>query len=105
MLEAGRCVPGKPGLFWKGKLRLWAPITEQIEAGACGLKIHEDWGATPAVIDASLKVADQYDVQVAIHTDTLNESGFLEDTIAAINGRVIHTFHTEGAGADMRRIS
>ena len=74
------------------------PLEEQIEAGALGLKIHEDWGSTPAVIDASLKVADEYDVQVAIHTDTLNEAGFLEDTIKAIDGRVIHTFHTEGAG-------
>jgi urease subunit alpha len=73
-------------------------LVEQIEAGAIGLKIHEDWGSTPAVIDASLTVADAMDVQVAIHTDTLNESGFLEDTISAINGRVIHTYHTEGAG-------
>src|SRR5690606_16397007 len=74
------------------------PIEEQIEAGALGVKIHEDWGATPSTIDSSLKVADKYDVQVAIHTDTLNEAGFLEDSVAAINGRVIHTFHTEGAG-------
>ena len=74
------------------------PLREQIEAGALGLKIHEDWGATPAVIDSALKVADEMDIQVAIHTDTLNESGFLEDTMKAIDGRVIHTFHTEGAG-------
>jgi urease subunit alpha len=86
------------GFFGKGNCATTGPLKEQIEAGACGLKIHEDWGATPAVIDASLQVADEYDVQVAIHTDTLNESGFLEDTLQAINGRVIHTFHTEGAG-------
>ena len=82
----------------KGNCATTAPLEEQIEAGALGLKIHEDWGSTPAVIDASLKVADKLDIQVAIHTDTLNEAGFLEDTVAAIAGRVIHTFHTEGAG-------
>jgi urease subunit alpha len=71
---------------------------EQVEAGACGLKVHEDWGATPAVIDCSLSVADDFDVQLAIHTDSLNESGFVEDTVSAIDGRTIHTFHTEGAG-------
>jgi len=98
MLEAAEALPVNLGFFGKGNCASTAPLAEQVEAGACGLKIHEDWGATPAVIDASLKVADQYDVQVAIHTDTLNESGFLEDTIAAIDGRVIHTFHTEGAG-------
>jgi urease subunit alpha len=86
------------GFLGKGNCATTAPLAEQIEAGAIGLKIHEDWGATPAVIDAALQVADQYDVQVAIHTDTLNESGFLEDTMQAINGRVIHTYHTEGAG-------
>ena len=75
--------------------RLWKNRSKPVHLD---LKIHEDWGSTPAVIDASLQVADKYDVQVAIHTDTLNETGFLEDTIAAINGRVIHTFHTEGAG-------
>jgi Urea amidohydrolase (urease) alpha subunit len=80
-------------------------LIEQIEAGACGLKLHEDWGTTPAAIDCSLRVADRYDVQVAIHTDTLNESGFVEDTIAAIKGRTIHAFHTEGAAAAMRRTS
>lgn len=98
MLEAADAFPMNLGFFGKGNCATTAPLAEQIEAGACGLKIHEDWGSTPAVIDASLKVADAYDVQVAIHTDTLNEGGFLEDTMAAINGRVIHTFHTEGAG-------
>src|SRR5688572_11706548 len=98
MLEAADAFPMNLGFFGKGNCASIAPLEEQIEAGAIGLKIHEDWGSTPAVIDASLKVADEYDVQVAIHTDTLNESGFLEDTINAIDGRVIHTFHTEGAG-------
>ena len=98
MLEAAEAFPMNLGFLGKGNCAAIEPLKEQIEAGALGLKIHEDWGSTPAVIDASLKVADQYDVQVAIHTDTLNESGFLEDTIAAINGRVIHTYHTEGAG-------
>jgi urease subunit alpha len=98
MLEAADAFPMNLGFFGKGNCATTAPLEEQIEAGACGLKIHEDWGSTPAVIDASLRVADKYDVQIAIHTDTLNESGFLEDTIDAINGRVIHTFHTEGAG-------
>lgn len=86
------------GFFGKGNCNTTAPMAEQIEAGALGLKIHEDWGATPAGIDATLIIADKYDVQIAIHTDTLNESGFLEDTLKAINGRTIHTFHTEGAG-------
>ncbi|HEX8462115.1 MAG TPA: urease subunit alpha [Segetibacter sp.] len=98
MLEAADGYPMNLGFLGKGNCATTAPLIEQIEAGALGLKIHEDWGSTPAVIDASLKVADEYDVQVAIHTDTLNESGFLEDTINAINGRVIHTYHTEGAG-------
>ena len=98
MLEAADAFPMNIGFFGKGNCASIPPLEEQIEAGACGLKIHEDWGSTPAVIDAALKVADRYDIQVAIHTDTLNEGGFLEDTIAAINGRVIHTFHTEGAG-------
>ena len=98
MLEAAEAFPMNLGFFGKGNCATTAPLEEQILAGACGLKIHEDWGSTPAVIDASLKTADKYDIQVAIHTDTLNEAGFLEDTIAAINGRVIHTFHTEGAG-------
>src|SRR6478736_1800235 len=98
MLQSAEAFPMNLGFFGKGNCSTEAPLTEQIEAGALGLKIHEDWGATPAVIDASLKVADKYDIQVAIHTDTLNEAGFLEDTMNAINGRVIHTFHTEGAG-------
>jgi urease subunit alpha len=98
MLEAAEAFPINLGFLGKGNCATTEPLAEQIEAGALGLKIHEDWGSTPAVIDASLKVADQYDVQVAIHTDTLNEAGFLEDTINAINGRVIHTYHTEGAG-------
>lgn len=98
MLEAADAYPMNLGFMGKGNCATTAPLEEQIEAGALGLKIHEDWGSTTAVIDASLKVADKLDVQVAIHTDTLNEGGFLEDTIAAINGRVIHTFHTEGAG-------
>lgn len=98
MLQAADAYPVNMGFFGKGNCATTGPLKEQVEAGALGLKIHEDWGSTPAVIDAALKVADEYDVQVAIHTDTLNEAGFLEDTIAAINGRVIHTFHTEGAG-------
>jgi urease subunit alpha len=98
MLEAAEAYPMNLGFFGKGNCSTLAPLEEQVQAGALGLKIHEDWGSTPAVIDAALTVADKLDVQVAIHTDTLNESGFLEDTIAAINGRVIHTFHTEGAG-------
>ena len=98
MLEAAEAFPVNLGFLGKGNCATTAPLREQIEAGAIGLKIHEDWGSTPAVIDAALQVADEYDVQVAIHTDTLNESGFLEDTINAINGRVIHTYHTEGAG-------
>lgn len=98
MLQSGDAFPMNLGFLGKGNVSTEAPIAEQIEAGALGLKIHEDWGATAAVIDASLKIADKYDVQVAIHTDTLNEAGFLEDTMKAIDGRVIHTFHTEGAG-------
>ncbi|MGO4294936.1 urease subunit alpha [Chitinophaga sp. RAB17] len=98
MLQAAEAYPVNLGFFGKGNCATTAPMVEQIAAGALGLKIHEDWGATPAVIDAALKVADELDVQIAIHTDTLNEAGFLEDTLNAINGRVIHTFHTEGAG-------
>ena len=98
MIQSPEAFPMNLRFFGKGNCATIAPLVEQIEAGALGLKIHEDWGATPATIDASLTVADQLDIQVAIHTDTLNESGFLEDTINAINGRVIHTFHTEGAG-------
>ena len=98
MLEAADAFPMNLGFFGKGNCANTGPLEEQIEAGACGLKIHEDWGSTAAVIDASLKVADKLDIQVAIHTDTLNEGGFLEDTMKAIDGRTIHTFHTEGAG-------
>jgi urease subunit alpha len=98
MLEAAEALPVNWGLLGKGNTSRPDALREQIEAGVCGLKDHEDWGTTPAVIDCSLRVADEYDVQVAIHTDTLNESGFVEDTISAIDGRTIHTFHTEGAG-------
>lgn len=98
MLQSIEELPVNVGLLGKGNCSTAAPITEQIEAGACGLKIHEDWGSTPAAIRTALKVAEQYDVQVAIHTDTLNEGGYVEDTIAAIDGRTIHTYHTEGAG-------
>jgi urease subunit alpha len=98
MLEAAEGLPMNFGFLGKGHASRTEPLEEQIEAGAIGLKIHEDWGATHSSIDTSLRVADEYDVQIAIHTDTLNECGFLEDTIAAIGGRVIHTFHTEGAG-------
>ena len=86
------------GFLGKGNADGVTPLSEQIEAGACGLKLHEDWGTTPAAIDACLKAAARYDVQVAIHTDTINEAGFVEDTIQAIGGRTIHTYHTEGAG-------
>jgi urease subunit alpha len=98
MLEAWEALPVNIGLLGKGNASTPEALREQIEAGVCGLKDHEDWGTTPAVIDCSLRVADEYDVQVAIHTDTLNESGFVEDTISAIGGRTIHTYHTEGAG-------
>ena len=86
------------GLAGKGNASLPAALVEMVEAGACSLKLHEDWGTTPAAIDCCLSVADDHDVQVMIHTDTLNESGFVEDTIAAFKGRTIHAFHTEGAG-------
>jgi urease subunit alpha len=98
MLQAADAFPMNLGFFGKGNASLAAALIEQIEAGACGLKLHEDWGSTPAAIDCCLSVADDMDVQVAIHTDTLNESGFVESTIAAFKGRTIHTFHTEGAG-------
>ncbi len=98
MLQAVDNLPLNVGILAKGNSSRTAPLIEQIVAGACGLKDHEDWGTTPSAIDCSLRVADEYDVQVAIHTDTLNESGFVEDTIAAIGGRTIHTYHTEGAG-------
>lgn len=98
MLEAAEHFPMNIGYTGKGNASFTAPLIEQIEAGAIGLKLHEDWGTTPAAIDACLQAADQYDVQVAIHSDTLNEAGFVEDTLAAIGGRTIHTYHTEGAG-------
>jgi urease subunit alpha len=98
MIEAADAFPMNLGLMGKGNASLPAALEEMILAGACGLKLHEDWGTTPAAIDCCLSVADEYDVQVAIHTDTLNESGFVEATIAAFRGRTIHTFHTEGAG-------
>jgi urease subunit alpha len=98
MLEAAEAWPMNFGFLGKGNAATMAPLAEQIEAGACGLKLHEDWGTAPATIDACLKVADDFDVQVAIHTDTINEAGFLEATVAAIDGRAIHTYHTEGAG-------
>ena len=98
MLQALEAFPVNFGLLGKGNAATPEPLAEQLAAGACGLKLHEDWGTTPATIDTCLRVADEYDVQVAIHTDTLNEAGFVEDTIAAIAGRTIHTYHTEGAG-------
>jgi len=98
MLQAADAFPMNLGIFGKGNASTAAGLVEQIEAGACGLKLHEDWGTTPAAIDSCLSVADDMDVQVLIHTDTLNESGFVENTIGAFKGRTIHTFHTEGAG-------
>jgi urease subunit alpha len=98
MLQAADAFPMNLGFFGKGNASFAAGLIEQIEAGACGFKLHEDWGSTPSAIDCCLSVADDFDVQVLIHTDTLNESGFVEDTIAAFKGRTIHTFHTEGAG-------
>jgi len=98
MLQAAEGLPVNLGFLGKGNTSRPAALEEQIEAGAMGLKLHEDWGTTPAAIDNCLNVAERYDVQVAIHTDTLNESGFVEDTLAAFKGRAIHTYHTEGAG-------
>lgn len=98
MLQAADAFPMNLGFLGKGNASLPAPLREQIEAGAIGLKLHEDWGTTPSAIDNCLSVAEETDTQVAIHTDTLNESGFVEDSIAAFKGRTIHTFHTEGAG-------
>jgi len=98
MLQAADAFPMNIGFTGKGNASLPEPLIEQVKAGAIGLKLHEDWGSTPASIDNCLSVADQYDVQVAIHTDTLNESGFVETTLAAFKGRTIHTYHTEGAG-------
>ncbi|MBI1179670.1 MAG: urease subunit alpha, partial [Alphaproteobacteria bacterium] len=98
MLQAAEGLPVNLGFFGKGNASLPAGLVEQVEAGACGLKLHEDWGTTPAAVDCCLSVADDMDVQVLIHTDTLNESGFVENTVAAFKGRTIHAFHTEGAG-------
>jgi urease subunit alpha len=98
MLEAAEAFPVNLGFLGKGNASAPEPLREQITAGAIGLKLHEDWGTTPAAIDTALQVADEHDVQVAIHTDTLNEAGFVEDSIRAFRGRTIHTYHTEGAG-------
>ncbi|MFD6890232.1 urease subunit alpha [Streptomyces sp. NPDC059957] len=98
MYQASEDLPVNVGLLGKGNGSLPEALIEQVEAGVCGLKVHEDWGTTPAALSRALDVADAYDVQVAVHTDTLNESGFFEDTRSAIDGRTIHTFHTEGAG-------
>ena len=98
MFRAAEAWPMNFGFLGKGNVATREPLAEQVLAGACGLKLHEDWGTTPAAIDACLRVADELDVQVAIHTDTLNEAGFVDDTIKAIGGRTIHTYHTEGAG-------
>ncbi|WP_181701316.1 urease subunit alpha [Chthonobacter albigriseus] len=98
MIQAADSFPMNLAFSGKGNAALPAGLVEQIEAGACALKLHEDWGTTPATIDNCLSVADDYDVQVMIHTDTLNESGFVEDTVKAMKGRTIHAFHTEGAG-------
>ena len=98
MLQAADGLPVNLGFFGKGNASQPSAIAEQVTAGACGLKLHEDWGTTPSSIDTCLEVAEEMDVQVAIHTDTLNESGFVENTVAAFKGRTIHAFHTEGAG-------
>ena len=98
MIQAADAFPVNLGFAGKGNASRPAALEEMIKAGACALKLHEDWGTTPAAIDCCLSVADDFDVQVMIHTDTLNESGFVEDTIAAFKGRTIHAFHTEGAG-------
>src|SRR6476660_7062586 len=98
MLEAAEEYPVNLGFLGKGNCSTPEPLREQVRAGAIGLKLHEDWGTTPAAIDACLGVADELDIQVAIHTDTLNEAGFVEETLRAFKGRTIHTFHSEGAG-------
>jgi urease subunit alpha len=98
MIQAAEALPVNLAFTGKGNASQPAGLIEQIKAGACGLKLHEDWGTTPAAIDCCLKVGDEFDVQVMIHTDTLNESGFVEDSIAAFKGRTIHAYHTEGAG-------
>ncbi len=109
MLQSVEGIPINFGFLGKGNCSTAEPISEQIERGVMGLKIHEDWGSTPKAIDTALRVAEYYDVQVAIHTDTLNEGGYVEDTIAAIDGRTIHTYHTEGAGGghapDLMRVA
>ncbi len=98
MLQSAEAFPVNLGFFGKGNSTNEKNLVDQVNAGACGLKLHEDWGTTPATINSCLNIADLYDVQVCIHTDTLNEAGFVEDTINSISGRTIHTFHTEGAG-------
>src|SRR5215217_4004061 len=98
MIQAADAFPVNLGFAGKGNASRPAALEEMVKAGACALKLHEDWGTTPAAIDCCLSVADEHDVQVMIHTDTLNESGFVEDTIKAFKGRTIHAFHTEGAG-------
>jgi urease subunit alpha len=98
MLESADAFPINLGFLGKGNASFPAPLREQIEAGAIGLKLHEDWGTTPAAIDCALSVAEEFDVQIAIHTDTINEAGFVQDSIRAFKGRTIHTYHTEGAG-------
>lgn len=98
MMQAAEAFPMNLAFFGKGNASRPAALVEQVEAGVCGLKLHEDWGTTPAAIDTCLSVAEDHDIQVAIHTDTLNESGFVENTVAAFKGRTIHAFHTEGAG-------
>src|ERR1700744_3201680 len=98
MIQAADAFPMNLGFAGKGNASLPDALEEQVKAGACALKLHEDWGTTPAAIDCALSVAEDHDIQVMIHTDTLNESGFVEDTIKAFKGRTIHAFHTEGAG-------
>ena len=98
MLQAADAFPVNLGFFGKGNASKPEALIEQVKAGVCGLKLHEDWGTTPSAIDTCLNIAENYDIQVAIHTDTLNESGFVENTIKAFKGRCIHAFHTEGAG-------
>jgi urease subunit alpha len=98
MFQAAEAFPMNLGFFGKGNATQPAALIEQVNAGVCGMKLHEDWGTTPAAIDACLSIAEEFDIQVAIHTDTLNESGFVENTVAAFKGRTIHAFHTEGAG-------
>ena len=98
MLQAADAFPMNLGFMGKGNASLPAALEEQVRAGAMGLKLHEDWGTTPAAIDNCLNVAENFDIQVAIHTDTLNESGFVESSLAAMKGRCIHAYHTEGAG-------